>query len=77
MVKFAHISNYSDLMGFTIFKCGSGYQEKSQSTFIQLVGIFVMPAVSVFLPKSGNRWNFSMRASALFQIGKPIGIGPC
>lgn len=28
MVKFAHISNYSDLMGFTIFKCGSGYEEK-------------------------------------------------
>lgn len=25
MVKFAHISNYSDLIGFTIFKCGSGY----------------------------------------------------
>lgn len=23
MVKFTHISNYSDLMGFTIFKCGS------------------------------------------------------
>lgn len=28
MVKFAHISNYSDLMGFTIFKCGSGYTVK-------------------------------------------------
>lgn len=28
MMKFTHISNYSDLMGFTIFKCGSGYQEK-------------------------------------------------
>ena len=27
MVKFAHVSNYSDLMGFTIFKCGSGYEE--------------------------------------------------
>lgn len=26
MVKFTHISNYSDLMGFTIFKCGSGYK---------------------------------------------------
>lgn len=25
MVKFTHMSNYSDLMGFTIFKCGSGY----------------------------------------------------
>lgn len=23
MVKFTHMSNYSDLMGFTIFKCGS------------------------------------------------------
>ena len=22
MVKFAHIFNYSDLIGFTIFKCG-------------------------------------------------------
>lgn len=30
MMKFTHISNYSDLMGFTIFKCGSGYQQKSQ-----------------------------------------------
>ena len=28
MVKFTHISNYSDLMGFTIFKCGYGYQQK-------------------------------------------------
>lgn len=25
MVKFTHMSNYSDLMGFTIFKCGSGF----------------------------------------------------
>lgn len=25
MVKFTHMSNYSDLMGFTIFKCGRGY----------------------------------------------------
>lgn len=25
MVKYAHIFNYSDLIGFTIFKCGHGY----------------------------------------------------
>ena len=29
MVKFTHMSNYSDLMGFTIFKCGSGYYSKN------------------------------------------------
>lgn len=27
MVKFAHISNYSNLMRFTIFKCGYGYNQ--------------------------------------------------
>ena len=34
MVKFTHMSNYSDLMGFTIFKCGSGKQipQKSASS---------------------------------------------
>lgn len=26
MVKFTHMSNYSDLMGFTIFKCGSEHK---------------------------------------------------
>lgn len=25
MMKFAHIFNYSYLIGFAIFKCGSGY----------------------------------------------------
>ena len=28
MMKFVHVFNYSDLMEFTIFKCGSGYEEK-------------------------------------------------
>ena len=31
MVKYAHVSNYSDLMGFTIFKCGSGYYAKTSN----------------------------------------------
>ena len=33
MVKFAHVSNYFDLMEFTIFKCGSGYEEKDPRQF--------------------------------------------
>lgn len=31
-VKFAHMSNYSDLIGFTIFKCGSGYKNGLSDT---------------------------------------------
>lgn len=29
MMKFAHIFNYSYLIGFAIFKCGSGYAYKA------------------------------------------------
>lgn len=50
MVKFTHISNYSDLMGFTIFKCGSGHQKKSQTVGLQLFGVFILPVVSAFCP---------------------------
>lgn len=32
MAKFAHIFNYSDLIGFTIFKCGSGYKNGLSDT---------------------------------------------
>ena len=49
MVKFAHMSNYSNLIGLTIFKCGSGYHEKSQSTVIRLVGFFILFFVSAFV----------------------------
>ena len=40
MMKFAHISNYSDLMGFTIFECGSGYQEKISNSCMSAVWDF-------------------------------------
>jgi len=42
MVKFTHISNYFDLMGFTIFKCGSGYFLKPQIIGSQLFGVFIL-----------------------------------
>lgn len=40
MVKFTHISNYSDLMGFTIFKCGSGYEECQAANCNSLAFLF-------------------------------------
>lgn len=74
MVKFAHISNYSDLMGFTIFKCGSGYQKKipisSQSVGWDFCFALRVRKLSACLQKSGNMRNFYGPLS-LFQIGKP------
>lgn len=40
MVKFTHISNYSNLMRFTIFKCGSGYTKDPNSRLT--IGVFVL-----------------------------------
>lgn len=51
MVKFAHISNYSNLMRFTIFKCGSGYySKKPQMTYKQSFEVFILADMSAFCP---------------------------
>lgn len=43
MVKFAHIFNYSDLIGFTIFKCGIGVAQSGIGIDARAVGADSMP----------------------------------
>ena len=50
MVKFTHISNYSDLMGFTIFKCGSGYRTNRLIRHYQRIKRFLFRGCSPHFP---------------------------
>ena len=43
MMKFTHIFNYSNLMEFTIFKCGSGYLKKSLTAVCYRGFLFCLP----------------------------------
>lgn len=66
MVKFTHISNYSDLIGFTIFKCGSGYGKMIPDSQ-RLSGIIAYMAV-------GERGANADPVPAAGQIRFPLAI---
>ena len=43
-MKFAHLSHYSDLIGFMIFKCGSGYKNLEETLYIvKKIGAILNP----------------------------------
>lgn len=61
------MSNYSDLIGFTIFKCGSGYYAKPQMIVCKSFEVFVLPVASATYPHLLQYCSLILKLHASFR----------